>query len=89
VTKVKFLVNDKDIRKTKKVLVEWVDSYATRGWTHKSAFTDVETGNIVSIGFLVRESASEITITSSVSTNGNVMDPLTIPKCAITKRRTL
>lgn len=78
-------INKTDIRKTPKVYVEWIDSYATRGWTHESDLRsdDSFASCIVSIGFLVKNTKEFVTISTSVSTNGNLMDPLTIPKVAI------
>jgi len=83
------LINDKDIRETPKLYVEWIDSTAIRGWQHGSSMTDkyAEPSKICSIGYLIKETKDFITISTSVSNNGNMMDPLTIPKCAITKKK--
>lgn len=83
------LINEKDIRTTPKIYVEWIDSAALRGWQHGSTLTESETDlcKIVSIGFLIRESKDYITISTSVSSGGSTMDPLTIPKVAIKKLR--
>lgn len=81
------LVNDEDVRKTKRVYVEWIDSVCIRGWNHESLLTDeyAEPSKICSVGFLIKDTKNYVTISTSVSVNGSVTDPLTIPKCAITK----
>lgn len=83
------LINNEDVRKTKKIYVEWIDSSATRGWTHKTDIEQENVGNlkICSIGYLLRDEKDFITITTSISVNSSAMDPLSIPTCAITKRR--
>jgi hypothetical protein len=85
------LIHPKDIRLTKKIYVEWIDSNTIIGWTFGKNLTDefAEAGKICSIGYLVKDTKEFITITTSISINGSVMDPLTIPKCAILKRKTL
>ena len=75
-----------DIRKTKKVYVEWTDSFAQKGWQHRNFLDNRET-KICSIGFLIEERSESITISTSLSTNNSVMDALTIPKRAIFKKR--
>lgn len=74
----------------KKVLIEWVDSSSIRGWRHDSEMTDsfAEPAKIQSIGYLLKDTKDFVTITTSVSENGGIMDPLSIPKVAITKRKT-
>lgn len=82
------MINAKDIRKTKKVYVEWLDSGAYRGWVHDKNFTkqDSEPSKICSIGYLIRDEKDYISITTSLSTGGSFMDVLSIPKCSITKK---
>lgn len=83
------LVNNEDIRKTRKVYVEWTDSSAIRGWQYGRDLTDeyTEPSKICSVGFLIKNTKDFITLSTSVSCNGNVMDPLTIPKVAIIKMK--
>ena len=85
------LINKQDIRKTKKVYVEWIDSCALGGWRYADALEgDKSTpSKIVSIGFLVDESKTHVLITTSISESGSVMDALSIPKCAILKKKEL
>ena len=65
--------------------IEWVDSYYTAGWKNRVAdLPDADT--ITSVGIVVRETKQSVTISTSVSSFENVVDPLTIPKRAITKR---
>lgn len=85
------LINNKDIRKTKKVYIEWIDSTAIRGWNHKSALNDdlAEPSKICSVGYLVLDQPNYVLISTSLSANGSIMDPLSIPKCAIIKQHTI
>ena len=40
---------------------------------------------VVSIGFLLKETKSDVTISTSYTPYGSAMDPLTIPRCSIKK----
>lgn len=84
-------IDNSDIRKTQKVYIEWVDSYAVNGWQHENSLETDEKfmSRIVSIGFLLKNTKEFVTISSSVSTAGSLMDPLTIPKVAIKKFKKL
>lgn len=70
--------------KYKKVHIEWVDSSSTRGWNYMPEFKDQEL-IVVSIGFLLKETKSDVTISTSYTPYGSAMDPLTIPRCSIKK----
>jgi len=83
------MINKKDIRKTKKLYLEWTDSSTIRGWRDMDIPQDLAPSRIVSTGYLIRETDAYLTISNSVSINGNALDPLSIPKSVITKRRTL
>lgn len=71
---------------TKRVRIEWIDSYATPGWQRMSSITN-ESDAIVSYGFLIKESKDNVTISSSLSAFEGIMDPLTIPRRAIIKMK--
>lgn len=65
-------------------IVKWRDSSSLRGWQpvdspHHSVAV------ITSIGWLAREGAKEITLTTSISDHGSAPDALTIPREAVTK----
>lgn len=77
-----------DIRNTKKLYLEWVDSCAIKGWNRIEGLDLTET-KICSIGYLVYEDKNSVTITTSMSTNNSFMDPLIIPKCSIIKKKVL
>lgn len=83
------MINNKDIRKTKKVYLEWIDSAAIRGWQYPDVYRGKAgaPAKICSIGYIVEEQPHFIIITTSISESGSAMDVLTIPKVAITKRR--
>lgn len=72
--------------KYKKVYLEWVDSCSSRGWNYMPDFKDDEL-IVKSIGFIMKESKKSIVISTSFTHYDSAMDPLTIPKCAIVKRR--
>ena len=72
--------------KEKVVIVDWLDSQSYRGWQHQNE--GFEPARCRSIGFVVREDKKSLTLTTSRALdNPDVMDPLTIPKGAITRRR--
>lgn len=81
------MINNKDIRKTKKIYVEWADACTTIGWNHSPELVGLS--NIATIGYLVHEDKEKIVVSSSVSANGNCVDPLAIPKGWITKRKNI
>lgn len=65
-------------------IVKWPDSSSLRGWNslnHEQHGVSV----ITSIGWLARDTPKEITITTSITEAGGVMDGLTIPREAVTK----
>lgn len=66
------------------VWVEWVDSYGSGGW-RQIEDARVDDLRIASIGFLIHEDDQAITISTSLTPKGSTNDPLTIPRCAITK----
>jgi len=69
-------------------LVTWRDSAGTPGWR---PIDDREFGvvEIFSVGWLIRQSKAEVTITTSLSEGGRALDVLTIPREAITKMKRL
>jgi hypothetical protein len=69
-------------------LVKWRDSCSVRGWNSMASAGD-EVTTITSVGWIVRETKTELTITTSISDHGSAMDPLTIPREAITKKTRL
>ena len=72
-------------KKPPMIYVEWDDSCVLRGW--QSPEGDHTVAKISSVGFLIREEKHALTISTSLSDYGNIMDGLTIPKAHITKRR--
>jgi hypothetical protein len=65
------------------VKVYWHDSASAQGWQYTSKVGQV--GFIVSIGFVVNCKKDCITITTSFSSDGASIDPLSIPWGAIAK----
>lgn len=69
-------------------IVQWEDSCTLGGWQRQDGNHCVS--RITTIGWLVRESKKEMTLTTSMShDSGSVMDALTIPRCAIVKSKKL
>lgn len=70
-------------------VIKWDDSAALKGWRAMAHAAQHCTAEITSIGWLVAETKTHMTITTSIAGDGQVMDALTIPKAAITKRTRL
>lgn len=69
--------------------LDWIDSSSTHGWADPIP-SHPDTMNIKSIGFLLCEDKSTITMSAHVARNGQSShSPITIPKVAIIKRRNL
>lgn len=64
--------------------VNWRDSCSLRGWQRLNDPDHTESV-ISSVGWVIKETKTEVTLTTSVSGHGSVMDALTIPREAITK----
>lgn len=77
-------MSEENIIKNKIAVVEWYDSSAVRGWQGRDFKTETyEELLCKSVGIIHEDTEDFITITTSLSHFGNVMDPLTIPKVAI------
>lgn len=70
----------------KVIYVEWVDSFAFKGW-FSSEGADTDLYLIKTVGYVVKETKKALVISHSFGDNKNVMDPLSIPKVAIKKRK--
>lgn len=79
-------IDRKNPEKTKALLVVWRDACADYGWRFEC--TDREmTVQVVTLGWLVRETKTELSLALSVSASGKAADMITIPKAWIKKRR--
>ncbi len=77
-------------QKRKIIYLEWDDSVSDSGWVDDSKVkTFLKPWLIHSVGYLVMENTSHISITTSIGNGGNKLDVLTIPKSSILKRRYL
>lgn len=65
-------------------VIKWRDSCSNGGWRRVDTLDREEIAIITSVGWIVRQTKKEITITTSMSDRGNVMDTLTIPREAVT-----
>lgn len=75
----------------KKAIIDWIDSSTIRGWQHADdkPVGYYEPTKIQSVGYLVEDTKDFVTLTTSLSENGGIIDPLSIPKVAIIKKRVL
>lgn len=70
------------------VYVEWVDSSGCSGWRFMSESRGIDP--VLSIGWLIDDNDEYLTITAHVTTDRNQSHgALSIPKCAIRKRKTV
>lgn len=70
------------------VYLEWVDSSGQDGWVKKQQALDTSTpSQCRTVGFVLCEDDESVTLMSTVDdSHGNVDNPLTIPKFAVTHR---
>jgi len=71
--------------KYKVIYFEWVDATAEAGWMDLGA--DKSMVSIKTVGWLVEETKTYISVSTSVSNHGHMNGYLTVPKAWITKRR--
>ena len=70
----------------KLVYLEWEDAATTRGWSHHD---DNGLMLIRSVGWLLKQNKQFLTLTTSESKEGRVLDAIAIPKHSITKFKIL
>ncbi len=68
----------------KPVYVEWVDSKSSTLWVTPTARL-AENMECVTLGFIIWESDKVIAVAASISALDYGCDPISIPKCAITR----
>lgn len=77
--------NSLNLDDAKVVEIHWVDSMATPGW-----FGHLEEAKqsmlIRTVGFLVADLDDRVVITSTISSESLIMDPLVIPRVAIVEQ---
>lgn len=64
--------------------IEWIDSAERHGWTHNDDEDGRGCSHVTTVGQVIRETDSTITVSIAVSEDG-ALSPLTIPKVAITR----
>ena len=69
-------------------IIVWNDSTALRGW-HPINSPEHKTSSITSIGWIIKQEPKTVTITTSISQFGNVMDALSIPRNSIKRMKRL
>ena len=71
------------------IMIEWEDSCTEPTWHRRDSGLDT-TASCVSVGVMVHEDTSKITIFQSISiTTGNIGDTITIPRGCIKRIRKL
>jgi hypothetical protein len=77
--------------KRKAVLVDWIDStsFSTHRWRDLGESKQLTPSKIQSVGFLVAEGKSFITLTGSLCEENNASGCMTIPRGCITRMRRL
>ncbi len=70
------------------VELEWEDSALAVGW-HPRSIHELQPSVITSIGFLIAEGPDAVSISTSTAANGDIVDPLTIPRRSIRWMRTV
>ena len=68
------------------IYVEWKDAATSSGWNYKE---DTGLMNVRSVGWLVKQDKTTLTITTSQSKYGKFLDPLSIPKHSISQMKVL
>jgi len=79
------MIENKDIRKTPKLYIEWMDAFSDEGWKSDDEIETVF--RCSSIGYLIKEDKNSVCISTTMGRNGQCIDPLSIPKGMITKRK--
>jgi hypothetical protein len=74
----------------KSVFIEWEDSCCASGWKDESQLADLDASGCVSVGWIVRKTATSLTLAPHVGvnhgvvlrqTNGHMMIPLSAIRC--------
>lgn len=75
--------------KSKIIEIDWIDSSASLGWAEPLPSAP-ETMTVKSIGFLICEDKDTLTMSAHmVQSKRYCHSPMTIPKCAIRKRKVI
>ena len=79
------------VTRRKIVFVEWVDSTGGGDWVHEGQHSPL--CKIYTVGFMIAKDRDSVTVSASVTgsddPNAQSNAPLTIPRCAISKLKTL
>lgn len=73
------------MKKHSLAILTWLDSCTNIGWHSISDVSNFRTSEVTSVGWIIREDKHSLTISTSITENGNAADALTIPKAAIVK----
>lgn len=73
-----------ELQENKAVRLVWCDSQSSPGW-HYNREKLSQKAEVVSVGFVIKNTAEYITIASSIALEGGFIDPLSIPWGSVTK----
>ncbi|MFH1231114.1 MAG: hypothetical protein V1709_06410 [Planctomycetota bacterium] len=76
------------MKRSKIVLIEWVDTGVIHGWQCHDDIEDSIT-HCCSVGFLIKKDSEGVTIAYAMSDQGLIMERKTIPNGCITRIREL
>lgn len=83
------MLDKEDIRKTPLVKIIWVDSNGyTDVWSKVDVYDDeycMSQLNCVTVGFVLNQNKTTITVAGSLSNTGQASGVMTIPRCSITR----
>lgn len=65
------------------VYLDWVDSHFLEGWRDKGVKGDIL--HVQTVGFVTENEDTHLTVTTSLTEDGGIMCPLTIPWCCVEK----
>ena len=74
------------------VAIDWVDSAGYDGWQSDAAIKELSPTTISTVGFLHAETPTYVTVSATCTHDPDAKradSPMSIPKCAILRRRTL
>ena len=78
------------VKELQVVQVTWVDSVSHNAWAKEEDLPTVDDLMVVSVGILVMDVKSHIVLSTSYHEgSGKFVDPITIPRCAVSAISTL
>ena len=80
----------KDVRKLPLVEIAWYDSAVGGGWNTLSHYRNKKNvPQMKSVGWLTKNTKTEVQVVQSIAEDGEVADSITIPKVCVVRTRRL